>query len=275
MRIARACSDSGIGSVAVYAEPDRDALHVKVADDMPRRLDARRHLSAAGQAHRDRQGVGADAIHPGYGPRRERAVRPEGPRRRPDLGRPRPAGHRQPRRQGQARHIALKANAPCPRHRWPVNGGRGRGSPRSTACRRDQGRMAAAAAGSKVARDPSRSPSCTSRRSRGGHRLRPRRVLRRALPRQAPARRDPVPGRPARQCRRRLDRDCSLQRRNQSSSRPRALPLRRPERRAAARPRPSSAKAGYVGAGTCSSSSARTARSPSSRSTPGSRSSTR
>ena len=32
VRIARACSDSGIGSVAVYAEPDRDALHVKVAD---------------------------------------------------------------------------------------------------------------------------------------------------------------------------------------------------------------------------------------------------
>jgi hypothetical protein len=29
VRIARACKDSGIASVAVYADPDRDALHVK------------------------------------------------------------------------------------------------------------------------------------------------------------------------------------------------------------------------------------------------------
>ena len=33
VRIARACKDAGIGSVAVYADPDRDALHVKVADE--------------------------------------------------------------------------------------------------------------------------------------------------------------------------------------------------------------------------------------------------
>ena len=33
VRIARACKDSGIGSVAVYADQDRDALHVKVADE--------------------------------------------------------------------------------------------------------------------------------------------------------------------------------------------------------------------------------------------------
>ena len=37
------------------------------------------------------------------------------------------------------------------------------------------------------------------RRPRGGHRVRSRRVLRREVPRQAAARRDPVPGRPARQ----------------------------------------------------------------------------
>ena len=33
VRIARAAKDAGIGSVAVYADQDRDALHVKVADE--------------------------------------------------------------------------------------------------------------------------------------------------------------------------------------------------------------------------------------------------
>ncbi|MGM9997067.1 acetyl-CoA carboxylase subunit A [Campylobacter lanienae] len=68
VRIVRACKDLHIKNVAIYTEPDKDSLHVKVADEayeigkdpIKGYLDASRIVEVA-------KACGTDAIHPGYG----------------------------------------------------------------------------------------------------------------------------------------------------------------------------------------------------------------
>ena len=115
VRIIRACKDAGIGSVAVYAEPDRDALFVRLADEA-HSLEG----STPGDSYLSIEKIiaiatktGADSIHPGYGFLAENADFAQAVI---DAGLvwigPPPAAIESLGDKAKAKHIAQKANAP-------------------------------------------------------------------------------------------------------------------------------------------------------------------
>jgi acetyl-CoA/propionyl-CoA carboxylase biotin carboxyl carrier protein len=126
VRVVRACRDAGIASVAVYADPDRDAPFVRLADEAfalggstaaESYLDFDKVIGAARQA-------GADAIHPGYGFLSENAGFAQAVI---DAGitwiGPTPQAIRDLGDKVTARHIAMRAGAPLvPGTPDPVSG---------------------------------------------------------------------------------------------------------------------------------------------------------
>jgi acetyl-CoA/propionyl-CoA carboxylase biotin carboxyl carrier protein len=126
VRVIRAAKDAGLASVAVYADPDRDALFVRLADEAfalggttaaESYLDFDKVIGAAKQAD-------ADAIHPGYGFLSENADFAQAVI---DAGitwiGPSPQSIRDLGDKVTARHIATRAGAPLvPGTNDPVSG---------------------------------------------------------------------------------------------------------------------------------------------------------
>ena len=115
VRVARACRDHGVKSIAIYSDEDRNSLHVATADESY----ALNGLSAA-ETYLDQSKImaiakesGADSIHPGYGFLSENA---DFAQRVIDAGLiwigPPPAAIRELGDKVSARKIAAKVGAP-------------------------------------------------------------------------------------------------------------------------------------------------------------------
>lgn len=126
VRVIRACRDAGLASVAVYADPDRDAPFVRLADEAfalggstpgDSYLSVDKLLDVAKRA-------GADSVHPGYGFLSENADFAQAVM---DAGLtwigPTPQAIRDLGDKVTARHIAMRAGAPLvPGTKDPVSG---------------------------------------------------------------------------------------------------------------------------------------------------------
>lgn len=118
VRVVRAAKDSGIASVAVYADQDRDARHVKLADEayaLEGTTSAETYLVIDKLLSIARRS-GADAVHPGYGFLAENAQFAQAVM---DAGLiwigPSPSAIEQLGDKVSARHIAEKVGAPLGR----------------------------------------------------------------------------------------------------------------------------------------------------------------
>jgi biotin carboxylase len=117
-RVIKTARKMGIATVAVYSDADRNALHVRMADEAvhigpPPAAESYIVIDKIMEAIKE---TGAEAVHPGYGflsenrnsPRRWR------PRASPSSGRPRVRSSRWATRSPRRRSRRRRASARCP-----------------------------------------------------------------------------------------------------------------------------------------------------------------